>query len=157
MWISLRNKEHDTRHLQKQMVLWLVQVTDNSDYLKLYLTGAISLQDIVQIISENISEDSLLIVDDLPDPVEFESVYLDLQIITTTLIQNQVRVITSSQRDLPPSIQNSIASKITIRSCLPFTAKDIESLFIQAGAPVRFQKAECVNDLRQLISKFSVD
>jgi hypothetical protein len=137
-WISLRNaKEQISSHFRDQVVIWLIDLTSDRSYWELYLSGE-SLEKIAEAIVMSSVQDKVLIIDDLPDPVEFEGFYFELEIIAQTLVSHGVRIITTGQRALPPSIENRFHSYLSKRSRPSFSQRDILFLLNQEAAPSEF-------------------
>jgi hypothetical protein len=139
-WISLRNKgQHAHGHFRDQFALWLVEITRDTYYWEQYLNG-LSSEKIVELIAEYSGLNGILVVDDLPDPVEFENIYLELEIFAQALTSRNIKIITTSQRVLPPFIVNRFRPFITRKSRPSFTSEDILLLLKQEAAPDDFQK-----------------
>ena len=139
-WISLRNKDQQTNsHFRDQLALWLVEFKKDRSYWDQYLSG-LSLERIIEYVAEFSGLNSVLVIDDLPDPVEFEDFYLELEIVAQILISRNIKIITTSQRTFPPFVDNRFRPLITKKSRPSFSSNDILSLLRQESAPDPFLK-----------------
>lgn len=139
-WVSLRNKgDTATKHFRDQIVCWLIRLTGQPTIWLLYQAGIISFIEIIPMIAEKIGKEGLLIVDDLPDPTTYEDLYGDLEITAREFLSHDSKIITTSQRVLPPHLIVNLPSPIIIRSCPYFTDVDILALLSQAKIPIELQ------------------
>jgi len=144
-WISLRNKSTDyVRHFRNQIALWYVQLTNDYSVWTSFLVGSIPLENLAQLICRKIEPGSLLIVDDLPDPVDEEAIYGDLAIAASVLLSYQVNIITTGQRPIPPIIKDNLAYSLKEIACPRFTEVDVASLLEQAGAVEEFLQEKTI-------------
>src|SRR5258706_5206168 len=139
-WISLRNKDQQTNsNFRDQLAFWLVEFKKDRSYWDQYLSG-LSLERIIEYVAEFSGLNSVLVIDDLPDPVEFEDFYLELEIVSQILISRNIKIITTSQRTFPPFVDNRFRPLITKKSRPSFSSNDILSLLRQESAPDPFLK-----------------
>ena len=137
-WVSLKNLGQNTyNHFRDQIALWLTELTSDHSWWDSYISG-LSIQQMSQLIATRLDQVSLLIIDDLPDPIEFEDFYIDLEIVAQALISHNTKIITTSQRALPPFIENRFDTSITKKSCPPFSEDDILELIKLENAPSKF-------------------
>jgi hypothetical protein len=140
-WISLRNKgEMGIKHFRDQIACWATRITGQPAIWSLYQAGIISLASIISVIAEKIGEEGLLIVDDLPDSTTYEDLYVDLGIIAREFSSHNVKIITTSQRTLPPLFDSLGTTQIVTRSCPYFSSSDIQLLLNQARVPKELQQ-----------------
>jgi hypothetical protein len=86
-WIRLRNKgELQDKHFQIQIIRWLCQITGELSYWQKYLLGDITFREIVIALGESLKNSGMLVIDDLPNPVDFENLYNDLEIIVKVFL-----------------------------------------------------------------------
>lgn len=139
-WISLRNKgDLAIKHFRDQMVRWLIQLTGQPAFWIRYQTGSISFTEIIAVITESLGKDGLLIADDLPDPTYFEDLYSELEIIAREFSGHGLKIVTTSQRTLPPHLNIHLPSQITICACPYFTVENIQTFLKQAQVPRELQ------------------
>jgi hypothetical protein len=137
-WISLRGKGQNCQsHFRDQLALWLVELSADGSYWIDYLSG-FSLEKIAELVARLCKNNAVLVVDDLPDPVEFESFYLDLEIIAQILTFGNIKIITTSQRGFPPFIENRFKTFLIKKSRPAFSTEDIFLLLSQESAPDLF-------------------
>lgn len=127
-WISLRSRgDLVVKHFHEQIIRWLIQFTGKPAIWLMYQTSSVSFMDIINIIAGILSENGLLIVDDLPDPTDFDDLYRELEIITGVFSSCGSKIITTGQRPLPPYLNVHSPSQIIARTCPDFSATDIEA------------------------------
>jgi tetratricopeptide (TPR) repeat protein len=132
-WISLRNRgDLVIKHFRDQMVRWLIQLTGQPAIWLLYQTGNISFADIIDIMTESLGENGLLVADDLPDPTIFDDLYDELEIVVEKFSGSGSKVVTTSQWALPPLLNVHLPSKIAISTCPYFTTSDIQDFLNSA-------------------------
>ena len=128
-WITLRNKgELQDKHLRIQVVRWLYQATEELSYWQRYLMGDITFREIVIALAEFLKDSGMLVIDDFPNPVDFENLYNDLEIITKVFSGYGSKIVATGQWGIPPHIGSRFPSLVTKRSCPSFSLEEILEL-----------------------------
>lgn len=139
-WISLRsNGDLVVTHFREQISRWLIQLTGEPAILLMYQTSSVSFIDIINIMAGILSENGLLIVDDLPDPTAYDDLYREIETITRVFSICGSKIITTGQRPLPPYLNVHSPAQIIARTCPNFSAKDVEALLKLARVPSELQ------------------
>ncbi len=148
-WISLKGVRDDSRqHLLNQLTRWLIEITQNENWWGLYWDGQLELGQIIQAISSSLKSDGLLIIDNLPDAVDNQSLFDDISLIAKGFSSTNTKLITSSQRDIPPSVMTDVGSRILTSEIPYFSKDDTYDVLKSAGAPERFLKDNIVSLIR---------
>jgi len=138
-WITLRNKDNThKKHLQHQILRWLYKLTGESIYWQKYLSGEITFGEIVLILGKLLEGCGLLIIDDLPNPVDVGDLHDDLEILIKIFADYDVKLVTTSQWKLPPNLE-SRSSSIIIRPCPYFSLEEILDLLNLIRIPGELQ------------------
>jgi hypothetical protein len=139
-WISLRNKsELQDKHLRIQFIRWLYQVTGESTYWQRYWVGDITFREIVTTLGGILENSALLVIDDFPNPVDFENLYTDLEIIARTFSKNGSKIVATGQWGIPPNLASRFPSLISARSCPNFSLEEISELLRIIKIPSELQ------------------
>jgi len=139
-WISLRNKGNLTiNHFRDQIVRWLIQLTAQPVIWILYQTGSISFTEIITVLTESLRKNGLLIADDLPDPTAFEDFYGELEIIAGKFSSCGSKIVTTSQRALPPILNVHLPLQIITCACPYFKTTDTQAFLNLAQVPNELQ------------------
>jgi hypothetical protein len=136
-WILLRSQEGTAAylHLERQIARWLVQLSTDERLWDLYIRGWMSLTRIIELVSESVGEDGLLIVDNLPDSFQDEVLFHALNSLATIFAAYGTKLLTTGQRDLPPALQSDLGTVLSTIKPPPFSKDDILELLKSAGAP----------------------
>lgn len=142
-WVSLQGVEGVQFHLHQQIALWAAQLKGD-DRLWNELVH-LDLVELGELVSEASNNSGLLVVDDLPDPVTNEPLFVDLESIARACSPHGLKLLTTSQRDLPSEIQIRLGAKLLVRSAPPFSQNDVLELLSSAGAPKDGMKGDPVS------------
>jgi hypothetical protein len=139
-WITLRNKgELQDKHLRIQIIRWLYQVTGELSYWQRYLAGDVTFGEIVTALGDYLKDSGLLVIDDFPNPVDFENMYSDLEIITRVFSKHGSKILATSQWGIPPYLASGFSPLITTRSCPNFSLEEILELLRVIQIPGELQ------------------
>ncbi len=135
-WIRLRNKgELQGKHFQVQIIRWLCQITGDLSYWQRYLAGDIAFREVVIALGESLADSGMLVVDDLPNSVDFENLYNDLEIIVNVFSGHGSKVVTTGQWEIPAYLRSRFSSLIITRSCPSFSVEEILELLSAIQVP----------------------
>lgn len=127
-WISLRNTENPKSHFYQQ--IWLRLRGDNPG------SSPTSVAELVNNIENVVDDKLLIIVDNLPDPVEIEDFLLD--VLVRLAKSQKIKVLTTSQYDLLDTIRFSNSNYIQSKDIPSLSASEVVDLLVQANAPEEF-------------------
>jgi hypothetical protein len=139
-WITLRNKNNlQDKHIRVQVIRWLFQVTGNSSYWSQYLLGDITFDSVCVALGRALGNQGLLIIDDLPNPLEAGSLYDDLEIIIRTFSEAGLKIIITSQWQLPPNLETHFSSLIITHACPSFSQDEVSAFLSHIQIPNALQ------------------
>ncbi len=138
-WVTLRGRGGIAAelHIEGQMVRWLAELKGGDRLSAGSQMRLHNLIHVAQLVSECAGEEGLLIVDDLPDPVDNRQVFEQLCWIAAGLAQNGASMLTTSQRPLPRSVMVDLGAAVHVTDAGSFTTADVLDMLESAGAQSR--------------------
>jgi hypothetical protein len=147
-WVSLRSQVgvQAKQHLADQIILWNDTLEPSESIWQQYKLGYFDLTTATAQIGGVVSDKGVLVVDDLPDPVDRANaeLYAFLAAIAEALILRGVRVLTTSQRGLPTDLKTNLTAPPIEVTPPDFSTKDVEDLLDVAGAPAGLKQEEVI-------------
>jgi tetratricopeptide (TPR) repeat protein len=145
-WISLKSiNDNPRQHIFNQLVRWLIEITGDERWWDSYISGQLELIEIARNISKALGKEGLLVIDDLPDSVSEKNLFEDISLITSVFSETKTKIISTSQRDLPPSVTINLASSFSVTNIPYFTTDDTLDILESANAPIKIKKANIVS------------
>jgi len=145
-WVSLRGQDGATAcsHLEQQIARWLVRLTEDELLWDSYALGRISITRVIDLVAQRVGGDGLLIVDNLPDPLQDKVLYQHLGSAAAIFAAHGTKLLTTSQRGLPPVLQSDLGQLLSVTSPPAFSENDILEVLERAGAPPVMRKENTV-------------
>jgi hypothetical protein len=117
-------------------LLRLVSTPDRGDLVGRYVVGAMAFSELVTHVSVRLAEQGLLVIDGVPDLLDLQPLTDRLVELSLALQASGVKLLTTSQRSIPPSAVQHLESMIGESAIPPMTQQDIGELLTIAGAPL---------------------
>ena len=134
-WISASSQENPARHVETQLIRWLVDVRHNEGIWQEYLMGVIDQTQLVKLLCESVGGEALLIIDDIPDFLQDERL-MEVLIYTASIFEKYgIGLVTTSQREFPPQVQSHLGDSLVAYKAPPFSEGEVLELLIIAGCP----------------------
>ena len=136
-WIALRGRSGTDAelHIEAQMIRWLAKLKGDDATSAGTQISQHNLIHVAQLVSECTGEDGFLIVDDLPDPIDNEGLFERLCWTAAGLAQHGAKMLTTSQRPLPPNVLADVGPALHVTDAGSFTTTDVLHMLESAGAP----------------------
>ena len=147
-WISLRGEQtnESVLHRLDMRLLRLVASTPyQPDLVHAYCAGALPIPELARQAAVRVGTGGLLIIDEVPDLIRDPQLGDRLVGLTTTFRQLGVKVLTTAQRGIPPSIQGHLDTAIAESSIPSMRQEDIQEMLTTAGAPPAFHRPSFIN------------
>ena len=144
-WVSLQAKNDidSLTHLRDQLKRWCINLK-GQDALWHYLIGT-SLDQSIELIGQTVGNEGLLIVDDLPDYSASRELFDRLENVAVGLAQFGLKLITTSQREIPEYLHVHLGDRLRYVHAPLFTFDDVEELLVIAGAPQELVRDRLIN------------
>lgn len=137
IWISLRGEQSSAeivRHLEMHL-LRVASAPDRGDLVGKFVVGAIAFSDLVTHVSVRLADQGLLVIDEVPDLLELPLLADRLVELTLALRASGAKLLTTSQRSIPPSVVQHLETTIAESAIPPMAEQEIDELLTSAGAP----------------------
>ena len=142
-WISLRGRKEDLHyHVDEQLLCFYLALTGDETPREKYDAGEINAHQLVQIAAVAAGRESLLVIDDLPDLTDIGGLVERLAELGTAFRNIGGKLLTTSQRQLPQEILNTVGPGIVPFTVPPMDREDIKLMLdiVRAPIPVRQDK-----------------
>jgi len=146
-WISLRGEQtnESVLHRLDMRLLRLASTPYQPDLVHAYCAGALPIPELARQAAVRVGTGGLLIIDEVPDLIRDPQLGDRLVGLTTTFRQLGVKVLTTAQRGIPPSIQGHLDTAIAESSIPSMRQEDIQEMLTAAGAPPAFHRPNFIN------------
>ena len=146
VWISLRGEQigaEIVRHLEMHL-LRLARTPDRGDLVGKYVVGAMAFSEPATHVSVRLVHQGLLVIDEVPDLLELPLLADRLLELSLALRASGAKLLTTSQRSIPPSVVQHLQYTLAESAIAPMTQQDIDELLTAAGAPMELHHSGCL-------------
>jgi len=147
-WISLRGRKEQLHyHVDEQLLCFYVALTGDETLWEKYDAGEINAHQLGQIVATVAGGESLLVIDDLPDLLGVEILVERLTELGVVFRNVGGKLLTTSQRQLPQEILNTVGTGVLQFTVPPMDRADIKLMLGSVGASAPLQQDKIGNFL----------